>query len=179
MNPFDSAVMTFVQSGFHNPITDTIFPAVTYLGESGIFWILLSLLIIALGRKNGWRTTGCLMLAAMLLGLLLGEIALKNIICRPRPVQEMPEISLLIPPPSGYSFPSGHSCASFAAATIIFLKDKRPGTAALALAALIAFSRVFLFVHYPTDVLAGSLLGVLCALAAAYGYRRLFQKKAP
>ncbi len=179
MNPFDSAVMTFVQSGFHNPITDTVFPAVTYLGESGIFWILLSLLIIALGRKNGWRTTGCLMLAAMLLGLLLGEIALKNIICRPRPFQEMPEISLLIPPPSGYSFPSGHSCASFAAATIIFLKDKRPGTAALALAALIAFSRVFLFVHYPTDVLAGSLLGVLCALAAAYGYRRLFQKKAP
>ena len=179
MNPFDSAVMTFVQSGFHNPITDTVFPAVTYLGESGIFWILLSLLIIALGRKNGWRTTGCFMLAAMLLGLLLGEIALKNIICRPRPFQEMPEISLLIPPPSGYSFPSGHSCASFAAATIIFLKDKRPGTAALALAALIAFSRVFLFVHYPTDVLAGSLLGVLCALAAAYGYRRLFQKKAP
>lgn len=179
MNPFDSAVMTFVQSGFHNPITDTVFPAVTYLGESGIFWILLSLLIIALGRKNGWRTTGCLMLAAMLLGLLLGEIALKNIICRPRPFQEMPEISLLIPPPSSYSFPSGHSCASFAAATIIFLKDKRPGTAALALAALIAFSRVFLFVHYPTDVLAGSLLGVLCALAAAYGYRRLFQKKAP
>ena len=179
MNPFDSAVMTFVQSGFHKPVTDTIFPAVTYLGESGIFWILLSLLIIALGRKNGWRTTGCLMLAAMLLGLLLGEIALKNIICRPRPFQEMPEISLLIPPPSGYSFPSGHSCASFAAATIIFLKDKRPGTAALALAALIAFSRVFLFVHYPTDVLAGSLLGVLCALAAAYGYRRLFQKKAP
>lgn len=179
MNPFDSAVMTFVQSGFHNPVTDAVFPAVTYLGESGIFWILLSLLIIAMGRKNGWRTTGCLMLAAMLLGLLLGEIALKNIICRPRPFQEMPEISLLIPPPSGYSFPSGHSCASFAAATIIFLKDKRPGTAALALAALIAFSRVFLFVHYPTDVLAGSLLGVLCALAAAYGYRRLFQKKAP
>ncbi|NBJ89212.1 phosphatase PAP2 family protein [Acutalibacter sp. 1XD8-36] len=178
MNPFDSAVMTFVQSGFHNPITDAVFPAVTYLGESGIFWILLSLLIIALGRKNGWRTTGCLMLAAMLLGLLLGEIALKNIICRPRPFQEMPEISLLIPPPSGYSFPSGHSCASFAAATIIFLKDKRPGAAALALAALIAFSRVFLFVHYPTDVLAGSLLGVLCALAAAYGHRRLFQRKA-
>ena len=113
------------------------------------------------------------------MGLLLGEIALKNIICRPRPFQDMPGIPLLIPPPSGYSFPSGHSCASFAAATIIFLKDRRPGAAALALAALIAFSRVFLFVHYPTDVLAGSLLGVLCALAAAYGYRRLFQKKAP
>ncbi len=179
MNPFDSAVMTFVQSGFHNPVTDAVFPAVTYLGESGIFWILLSLLIIAMGRKNGWRTTGCLMLAAMLLGLLLGEIALKNIICRPRPSQEMPERSRLIPPPSGDACPAGQSSASFAAATIIFLKDKRPGTAALALAALIAFSRVFLFVHYPTDVLAGSLLGVLCALAAAYGYRRLFQKKAP
>ena len=64
MNPFDSAVMTFVQSGFHNPVTDAVFPAVTYLGESGIFWILLSLLIIALGRKNGWRATGCLMAIA-------------------------------------------------------------------------------------------------------------------
>ncbi len=178
MNPFDQAVMSFIQSNFHNPLTDSIFPFITYLGESGVFWILLSLLIIILGRRNGWRAAGCLMLAAMVLGLLIGEAALKNIVCRPRPFHDAPGAALLIPPPSGWSFPSGHSCASFAAATVIFLRDKRFGTAALILAALIAFSRVFLFVHYPTDVLAGSLLGALCALAVTFAYRRLRKSRA-
>ena len=118
------------------------------------------------------------MLGAMLLGLLIGEVTIKNIVCRPRPFQELSrDIQLLIPPPSGWSFPSGHSCASFAAATAIFLRDKRWGTGALLLAALIAFSRVFLFVHYPTDVLAGSALGVACALVSSYGYGRIKMKR--
>lgn len=178
MNPFDQAVMAFVQSNCHNAVTDKIFPIITYLGESGIFWILLSLLLILLGKKRGWQVTGGLMLGAMLIGLLAGEVTLKNIVCRPRPFQELSrDVQLLIPPPSGWSFPSGHSCASFAAATSVFLKDKRFGAAALALAALIAFSRVFLFVHYPTDVLAGSLLGIICAVAVSYGYRRLARSK--
>lgn len=176
MNPFDSTVMAFIQAHCHNAATDAVFPVITYLGENGLFWILLALLLIVLGKKRGWRVTGCLMLGAMLLGLLTGEVILKNIVCRPRPFQEM-DMALLIPPPGGWSFPSGHSCSSFAAATAIFLRDKRFGAAALVLAALIAFSRVFLFVHYPTDVLAGSALGVLCALVVNYGYRRLCQKK--
>ena len=168
MNPFDSAVMDFIQSHCHNLVTDAIFPAVTYLGESGIFWILLSLLMILLGKKRGWRETGVIMLFAMLLGLLIGEVTLKNIVCRPRPFQLISrDIRLLIPPPSGWSFPSGHSCASFAAATAVFLRDRRFGAAALVLAALIAFSRVFLFVHYPTDVLAGAALGAICAVGTA------------
>ena len=168
MNPFDSAVMDFIQSHCHNPVTDAIFPAVTYLGESGIFWILLSLLLILLGKKRGWRETGVIMLFAMLLGLLIGEVTLKNIVCRPRPFQLISrDIRLLIPPPSGWSFPSGHSCASFAAATAVFLRDRRFGAAALVLAALIAFYRVFLFVHYPTDVLAGAALGAICAVGTA------------
>lgn len=179
MNPFDQTIMTFIQERCHNAVTDRLFPAVTYLGESGLFWILLALLLILLGKKRGWRVTGCLMLSAMLLGLLIGEAAIKNIVCRPRPFQELSlDVSqLLIPPPSGWSFPSGHSCASFAAATVIFLRDRRWGAAALVLAALIAFSRVFLFVHYPTDVLAGAALGALCAVGAAFAYKRLVQRK--
>lgn len=178
MNPFDHAIMAFIQAHLHNPVTDAVFPVITYLGESGVFWILLALLFILLGKRYGWRVTGCLMLGAMLLGLLTGELAIKNLVCRPRPFQEISaDIRLLIPPPSGWSFPSGHSCASFAAATSVFLKDKRWGTAALILAALIAFSRVFLFVHYPTDVLAGSALGVLCALAVSFAYGRFMRKK--
>lgn len=177
MNPFDQTLMDLVQSACHNPVTDRIFPIITYLGEGGVFWIALSLLIIALGKKRGWRTAGILMLASMLLGLLLGEVTLKNIVCRPRPFQALGgQVPLLIPPPDGWSFPSGHSCASFAAATVIFIKDKRFGSTALILAGLIAFSRVFLFVHYPTDVLAGAALGVLCAMGVVLAYGRVAKR---
>ena len=176
LNPFDQAVMRFIQEHCHNAATDLLFPFLTYLGESGIFWIALALLLIALGKKTGWRATGGVMLAAMLAGLLIGEVALKHIVCRPRPFQDFPQYTaLLIPPPSGWSFPSGHSCASFAAATAVFRRDKRFGAGAYVLAGLIAFSRVFLFVHYPTDVLAGSLLGLLCGLAASWFFPRLEQ----
>lgn len=178
LNPFDQAVMGFVQSHCHNPVTDRVFPAITNLGEAGLFWIALALLLLLLGKRSGWRATGGAMLCAMLLGLLLGEVALKNLVCRPRPFQEFPQyVQLLIPPPSGYSFPSGHSCSSFAAATAIFCRDRRWGAGALALAALIAFSRVFLFVHYPTDVLAGSLLGVFCGLGAVGLLQKLRERK--
>lgn len=178
MIPFDQTVLRFIQAHCHNTVTDAIFPAVTYLGEGGLFWILLSLLLILLGKKRNWRATGIVMLSAMLLGLLIGEVTLKNIVCRPRPFMEYtPGPELLIPPPDGYSFPSGHSCASFAAATAIFLRDKRFGAAAFVLAGLIAFSRVFLFVHYPTDVLAGALLGVVCAIVVHIVYGRLMEMR--
>lgn len=177
MNPFDQAVMNFIQTHCHNAVTDAVFPIVTYLGEGGLFWVASALLFIIFGKKSGWRLTGFLMLGAMLAGLLIGEAALKNIVCRPRPFHGLLEYSLLIAPPSGWSFPSGHSCASFAAATVVFLRDRRWGAGALALAAMIAFSRVFLFVHYPTDVLAGAALGAACGLGVAIAYKRLARRK--
>lgn len=176
-NAFDQTIMEFIQAHCHNALTDRLFPLVTYLGESGVFWIALALLFLLFGKKSGWRSTGLLMLCSMLAGLILGEACLKNIICRPRPFMDFPDYtSLLIPPPSGFSFPSGHSCASFAAAGSVFRRDRRWGAAALALAGLIAFSRVFLFVHYPTDVLAGAALGALCAAGVSWIYPRIEEK---
>lgn len=175
LNPFDQAIMAGVQQACHNLVTDTVFPVITYLGEKGLFWIALALGLVIFGKKRGWRQWGVLMLAAMAAGLLVGELGMKNLVCRPRPFQDYPGFAqLLIPPPSGFSFPSGHTCASFGAATVIFWKDRRWGGGALGLAALIGFSRVFLFVHYPTDVLAGALLGVLCGLGAVALGKRLF-----
>ena len=173
-NPFDNAVMSFVQNHCHNAFTDAVFPSITYLGESGIVWIALAVLLLYFGKKSGWRTQGLLILFAMLAGLLICEVTIKNLVCRPRPFQLISgDIRLLIPPPSGWSFPSGHSCSSFAAATVVFFRDKRWGAAALVLAALIAFSRVFLLVHYPTDVLAGAALGVLCGTGTVLVYRKI------
>lgn len=163
--PFDLPVIEFIQQHLHNPVTDAAFPLVTYLGELGACWVFLGLVLLFIKK---YRRAGVLMLASMALGVLLGEGLLKNLVCRPRPFQCLdPSYPLLISPPSGYSFPSGHSCASFAAATALFLQHKREGALAYLLAALIAFSRVFLFVHFPSDVLAGALLGILLAIAVA------------
>ena len=121
------------------------------------------------------------MLLTMLMCLILGNGVIKNLVARPRPFQAFDrEIVLLIPPPGEYSFPSGHTLHSFAAAVTIFLHNKKAGVAALLLAALIAFSRLYFFVHFPTDVLAGMVLGTLAALlvyALAKKVRPLKAKK--
>lgn len=162
INFFDSTIMTAVQQNLHNSFTDFIFPIITYLGEKGIFWIAISLVFMCVKKT---RKCGFCMLLAVGLGFLSGELILKNIICRPRPFVSFPEFTtLLISPPSGWSCPSGHSCSSFAAATTLFIHNKKLGVPALILAALIAFSRVFLFVHWPSDVLFGSALGVVSAI---------------
>lgn len=162
INPFDGAMMAFVQEHFHNAVTDGAFPVITYFGEAGLFWIALSLILLFFKKT---RRCGIYAMVAIAAGFLLGELGLKNIICRPRPYQAFPDYtSLLIPPPGGYSFPSGHTTSSFAVATVYFKFSKKWGTLALVLAGLIGFSRIFLFCHWPTDVLAGVVLGIGVAL---------------
>lgn len=165
---FDHTVMAFVQDHMHNPFTDSFFPVITYLGESGFIWIVLALILLCDRRT---RKCGVISLGAMAMCFLFGEVFLKNLVGRVRPSNQFPEIQLLITGLDSFSFPSGHSSASFAAATSIFLCHKKSGAAALVLAALIAFSRVFLFVHYPTDILAGMVLGILTGLLSALLYR--------
>lgn len=101
------------------------------------------------------------MLVGLLVGLLVGNICLKNLVARARPCWIDPGVPLLIGNPADYSFPSGHTLSSVIAATILYDTDKRFGIPAIILAVLIAFSRLYLYVHFPTDVLAAALLGVL------------------
>lgn len=157
----DTAILDFFQSTIKCGFLDGTMAFFSFIGNSGIVWILLSLALLFF-RKT--RAMGIMALCAVVLGFLIGELCLKNIICRPRPFIANPDIILNIAPPSGYSFPSGHSCSSFAAATVMLLRDKRFGIPAVILAALIAFSRLYNYVHYPSDVLCGILLGILCAV---------------
>ncbi len=176
INGFDGAVMAFIQTHCHNIVTDSVFPVLTYLGEAGAIWIIAALFLL-FWKKT--RRQGVLVLCAMAAGFLLGEILLKNTVCRERPFQTFPAYTtLLISPPSGFSFPSGHTCSSFAAATVLFRFSKKWGIAALVLACLIAFSRIFLFVHWPTDVLAGAVLGIACGLLTVFFSKRLETRKA-
>ena len=140
----------------HNIILDNVMVIITKIGNAGWFWIVLAVILMAYKKT---RKCGILMLISLLTGLLIGNVALKNIIARQRPCWIDPNIILLIPNPTDFSFPSGHTLASFEAATMIFLHNKKYGTLALGLAILIAFSRLYLFVHFPTDILGGAILG--------------------
>ena len=105
------------------------------------------------------------MLAAMALGYLIGDIGIKHLVARPRPFLVNTDVDLYINAPTSHSFPSGHSTASFAAVTSLFgmLKEKRwIAYSALGLAILIVFSRLYNYVHYPSDVLCGMILGIIC-----------------
>lgn len=177
INFFDTVVMTFIQEHFHNPVSDALFPLITYLGEAGVVWIALSLVLLCFQK---YRKCGVLMLLAMLEAFLTGELLLKNLVCRPRPCQEFPNyVQMLVPPPSSFSFPSGHSSSSLAAATVLFLHSKKLGCAAYFLALLIVFSRVFLFVHYPTDVLAGMAFGIFFGVLTVSLCKGLTKKSGP
>lgn len=158
--------------GLHRDWLDPIMIFFTTIGEGGICWIILSIVLALLPRT---RKCGLTMMAAMALTFLLGNLFLKNLIARPRPCAVDTSVTLLVPFPAEYSFPSGHSSNGFTAAAVIFAFYHRAGIAAILLAALIAFSRLYLFVHYPTDILGGMLLGILDACLVLWFFRGRFE----
>ena len=148
----------------HNPVTDPVMYAITCLGNAGIFWILLcaSFLFIPVFKKD--RKLGLSMAIGLSLSLIMCNGIMKNLSARIRPFNADPTFENLYGIFNGikdWSFPSGHTSASFAAALAIILWDRKKGIPAVILAALIAVSRLYLTVHYPTDVLASLLLGSL------------------
>jgi undecaprenyl-diphosphatase len=132
-------------------------PKITALGSGGAVWIACVLILITLRR---YRRHGLLLLIGLVAGALVGNVILKIVIARPRPCWLNPDFPLLVPKPTDYSFPSGHALSSFLAATILGKTDRRFGFVAFPLAVLIAFSRLYLYVHFPSDVLAGAVLGM-------------------
>ena len=161
-------------NNLHNPILDKIMIAVTSLGNAGLMWIGIAVFLLFIKKT---RKCGILMLISLISGLILGNGLLKNLIGRDRPCWIDPNIPLLIPNPHDYSFPSGHTLASFEAAVMIFLHNKKWGTISLVFAVLIAFSRMYLFVHFPTDILGGIILGTVISLGVYYGYEKIKSKK--
>ncbi len=144
----------------HNPILNAVMIFVTKLGDDGIMWIALGLIFL-IPRKT--RKMGLQVLLSMLCTYILGNLILKNAFARPRPYMVDESVTLLVPALKSFSFPSGHTMNGFTAATAIFFNNKKLGIPALILAATIAFSRMYLFMHYPTDILGGILVGVSMA----------------
>ena len=150
----------------HTPVLDKIMTSITKLGDAGIFWIILTLLFLIIPKM---RKTGIIMAAALIMDLLICNVAVKNLVARTRPYDVNTGIQLLVAKLHDYSFPSGHTAASFASVTALyFAGEKKLWKPALVLACLIAVSRLYLYVHYPTDVLGGMVFGIL---AGYVGYR--------
>lgn len=159
----DFQILDWIQANIRTPWLDWLMPKITFLCENGWFWIVLTLVLLIWKRhrKCGWG-----MFTALILSLLIGNLLLKHAVARPRPCWINTDIDMLVAIPKDFSFPSGHSMASFASATVLMTYDRRVGIPALILSALIAFSRLYLYVHFPTDVLVGTLLGIVMGIIA-------------
>ncbi len=157
----DFQMLDFIQNNLRCDILDKIMVFLSLIGEGGIVWFAIAIPMLFFKKS---RVCGVVMILSMGISLLLGEFLLKNIIGRVRPCNINTEIEMLVKRPSSFSFPSGHTSSSFAAATTVFQRNKKYGLLALVLAALIGLSRIYNYVHFPTDVLAGMLFGAFISL---------------
>ena len=168
----ESYILDAIQS-LRSDFLDNLMLFFTYAAEKGIVWIVFGIILVIIKKTRMW---GIILLVSITAGFLIGEVALKNIICRVRPwsrYYDTVKDTLLIRPTS-YSFPSGHSTSSFAASYSLFSYKKRIGIIAYAFACAVAFSRMYLYVHYPSDILAGILLGTTCAVITCVVVKKKF-----
>ena len=166
---FDLPILDWIQSTMQCAFLDKVMPLITVLGDGGAFWIACAVLMILLKK---YRKAGLSAGLALIFGLLICNLYLKPTVARIRPYDYQEQlgimINLLIDKEHSLSFPSGHTIASFEAATAILLRHKKLGAAVMVLAVLIAFSRMYLYVHYPTDVIASVFLGIGLAFLASW-----------
>ena len=167
---FDLPILEWIAANLKCGFLDFLMPLITLLGDAGIFWILCSVVLILIPKT---RKTGLAMGISLLIGLLVCNVTLKPLVARMRPYVYQRDILhnnivLLVEALEDYSFPSGHTIASFEAATALLIGNKKLGIPAMILAVLIAFSRLYLYVHYPTDVIVSIVLGIGIAFLGTF-----------
>lgn len=171
IHDLDLSILFFLQENIKSPALNQFMVFITTLGNAGFLWLLIAFTMLT---KKRYQRCAITIICAMSLAMFLGNELLKPIFGRIRPCNLYPEVSLLIKRPHSYSFPSGHTMISFAAATVTYHYHRRLGYALLGIAALIAFSRLYLFVHYPSDILGGILFGVSLSLVSIRGMEHAY-----
>lgn len=171
----DAYLLLWIQEHLRMDELTPIMQAVTFLGDGGWFWIFLAIVLL-FPKKT--RKAGIAAGIALLLSLLVNNIWLKPMIDRVRPYEVIEGLTILIDPPHDASFPSGHTGASFAAAVAMYPFLRKPlHVVLILLAAFIAFTRLYLGVHYPTDVLGGMVIGITLGVLAAYVVKTVANKR--
>ncbi len=158
VNLFEIGILDWIQNNLRTGFGDFFMSKITVLGDGGIVWILMTLALLLIPKT---RKLGLCCAVSLLIDLALCNGLLKNLIARTRPYVVNPDVVLLVPPPGEYSFPSGHAAASFTAVGALAFNKSKLWIPACAVAVIISLSRLYLYVHYPTDVLGGAVLGLL------------------
>ncbi len=174
MNQFELGILDGIQNIFGCKFLDVVMPIITLFGDGGIFWIALAVILLIFKKT---RKIGLTMGISLAVGFLVGNLFLKNVVARIRPYDLNPEFTLLVEKLHDFSFPSGHTLASFEASISIYLHNKKFGIPAIILAFLIALSRLYLYVHYPTDVLTSVILGTGFAILSFIIVKKKYNKK--
>ncbi len=165
-------ILLLIQQFIRTPVLTPVVIFLTSLGNAGIVWILVSALLL-IPKKT--RKAGFISFLALTASLFINNLLLKNLVRRIRPYDVCSALLPLVKKPLDFSFPSGHTGSSFASAYVLYrYLPKKAGIAALLLAALIGLSRLYVGVHYPGDVLAGVVTGILSGRLADWGYQRYF-----
>lgn len=164
---FDLRILVWINNNLHGSIGFSYFVKyLTCLGEGGAIWIAACIIIVIFKKT---RYAGLTLAVALILDYLIVNLVIKNIVNRPRPWAEYPDFesfyeSISFSKPGESSFPSGHAAAAFCSAVVLLVRFKWKGLPALILAVVLALSRLYLCVHYPTDVLCGAIIGSLIGL---------------
>jgi undecaprenyl-diphosphatase len=156
----DNKLLLLIQRRLRCSVLDKVMPIITSLGTCGVIWGVVMLVFL---RMLKYRRIGLILFVTLIFCAVITNAVIKPLVARPRPCHIFTNIRLLISCPMDFSFPSGHTMSSFAAAVIIVHANQALGVIAFILAVLISFSRLYLFVHYPSDVLAGTVFGITIA----------------
>ncbi len=180
MNQFEASIILWIQENLRG-VMDGFWTFITSLGDGGYLWIALGIILLIFKKT---RPIGFTVLIALLFNLIITNLTLKDLIARPRPFVVNETIKPLVGGVNPYtSFPSGHTSGSFSAMFALYRwVPKKIGIPALVLAGLVAISRLYVGVHYPTDLLGGFVIGFICSVWAYHIVqvvrRKIGEKKA-
>ncbi len=175
--PWDGQFLIWLQENVRSDVLTPIMKLITHLGDKGIFWILIAIVMLFFKKT---RPLGMMAGIALVFSVLINNVLIKPNVGRIRPYEVVDGLKLLIERQHDPSFPSGHSGASFAAAVVFLVKGpKKIGIPAIIMAALIAFSRLYVGVHYPTDVICGIITGTCCAIISFMIWSIVEKKASP
>lgn len=166
LSSLDGGLLLWIQENLRSELLTPLISFITTSGNGGLIWIAITCFLLAFKKT---RKTGIMCALALIFSLIFTNLLIKPLVARVRPYDVIDTLTVLIEKPHDFSFPSGHSSAAFATAWVMLRRlPKKFGVPALVYATLMAFSRLYLGVHYPSDVLAGIVLGILYAAAAMW-----------
>ena len=170
---FEYVILDFIRNNMSCSFLDYSMRGISFLANVGWIWIVSAIVLLIIPKT---RKMGIAVACALIFSLIICNITIKPIIARIRPYDLREGIELIVSKPTDFSFPSGHSSISFAGAIPMLMYNKKIGIPALILAIIIAFSRLYLYVHFPTDVLGGMIVGSICGVLGYFTSKFIYKR---